>query len=265
MKSLLMKFIIRPVLTLYVFPKNILLYLSGSRVKNNQAVNALSQEGFYIYPDLLPEGDVQALKNDYLELYSKKLVENSGQMNGRIYANKAISPLVQVYVDRFSIIAANYFGCKEIDCELTMYQKSEPQQDIANIPGGEFHMDDNKKNLKFFIYLSDVTITNGPFSYLPKTHGILSATKMIKWFLWEVSLQRRFLYVSAKNNKRMASIAVPVLGGSGTVSCVDTTGYHAAMQVHKGERLVMVVSFAEKRYDPYRFIEKNKVLQYYRK
>jgi len=265
MKALLMKFIIRPILALYILPRNIFLYLLGARTKDKPAVEALYTEGFYIYPDLLAPDDVQALKSDYLELYNKTQVDMTGQLNGRLYENKAISPLVKKYVDRFRSTAADYFGYKEIDCELTMYQKSIHQEDEDNIPGGEFHMDDSKKNLKFFIYLTDVSISNGPFSYLPKTHGISSVTKILKWFLWEVTLQRRFLYVNEKSNKKMASIAVPILGKSGTILCVDTTGYHAATQVSDGERLIMVVSFSEKRYDPYRLIQKSKMLQFYEK
>jgi hypothetical protein len=48
----------------------------------------------------------------------------------------------------------------------------------------------------------------------------------------------------------MFRAGTPILGGSGTIFCGDTTGYHTASVVGEGERLVMVISFAEARINP---------------
>lgn len=254
--SVMLKKVIRFILALYVLPKNIGLYLYGPRTRRGDVIiDNLYREGFYVYPDLLPDEDIQLLKDDHERLLSSNQVENIGQLAGRIYDDKAISPLVNKYVEFFSPIAEDYFNYKNIDCELTMYQKSIRQDDMLNIPGGEFHMDDNKKNLKFFIYLTSVTIKNGPFTYLAKSHGIFNVKKILKWFLWEITHKRKFLYASDTENKIMRVKAIPVLGGSGTILCADTTGYHAASQVIEGERLVMVVSFSEKRFNPYALVK----------
>ena len=38
------------------------------------------------------------------------------------------------------------------------YQHTLPETNLDNVPGGEFHVDDNKTNIKYFIYLKEVTL-----------------------------------------------------------------------------------------------------------
>ncbi len=246
-----MKSVLRFLLSIYVLPKNIILYMYGTVKCHDAVVNELCSKGFYIYSDRLSKKDIVELREDYEKLLDENIVDSDGQLNGRIYKQGEISSLVSKYVKIYGVIANKYFNTSHVDCELTMYQKSVHELDMSNIPGGKFHMDDNKKNLKFFIYLSDVSIKNGPFRYVPKTHGLYNIKKILKWWLWEITLKRKYLYVSDFENMELKNRAESVLGKSGTVFCADTTGYHAASVVERGCRLVLVISFAEKRLDPY--------------
>lgn len=235
-------------------PKNLLLFLYGPKKTVDEVVKNIKQAGYYMYEGKLSKDEVQQLREECLDLLSTEEVDVSGQTKGRVYKQGSLSQLVSKYINNYKSIAVNYFNDNNVECELSMYQKSLPEKSLDNVPGGVFHMDDNKKNLKFFIYLSDVNLDNGPFMYVPNTHGINSIKKMIKWWFWEVFLLRKYLYVTEAENERLKKLSVPITGDCGTVFCADTTGYHAASTVISGERLVLVISFAEKRLDPYAFL-----------
>lgn len=212
-------------------------------IDKNEGIQSIFENGFYIYPELLDIASVEKLKEDFLLLQKSNAFKISGQLAGRLYAHGAISTLSMSYIEKFRPAAEAYFGSKRIRCELTMYQKSWPKTDVNDIPGGEFHEDDNKRNMKFFIYLTDVGNDNGPFSYVPRTHGLRRAEKYIRWLLWEIFHSRKYLYNYRLDQKRCELDEVKVTGPAGTIFCADTTGYHRASTPIAGEREVFVVSY----------------------
>lgn len=228
-----------------VWLRNILLEVvySTNRRFEFTGCELLGSNGYAILPSKLNESELSALKQDFLELQRKKAFVTSGQLAGRLYAHGAISALSTNYIEKFRPIAEAYFGSNKIRCELTMYQKSWPKTDKNDIPGGEFHEDDNKRNMKFFIYLTDVSNDNGPFSYVPKTHGLRKPEKYIRWLLWEIFHSRKYLYSYRLDQKRCELEEVKVTGPAGTIFCADTTGYHRASAPVAGEREVFVVSY----------------------
>jgi len=228
-----------------VWLRNILLEIvySTNRKFEFAGCELLGSNGYAIFPNKLDEVELSALKKDFLEIQRKKTFETSGQLAGRLYAHGAISALSTDYIEKFQPIAEAYFGSKKIRCELTMYQKSWPKTDINDIPGGEFHEDDNKRNMKFFIYLTDVSNDNGPFSYVPKTHGLRRPEKYIRWLFWEIFHSRKYLYHYQLDQRICELEEVKITGQAGTIFCADTTGYHRASTPLAGERDVFVVSY----------------------
>lgn len=228
-----------------VWLRNILLEIvySTNRKFEFAGCELLGSNGYAIFPNKLDEVELSALKKDFLEIQRKKTFETSGQLAGRLYAHGAISALSTDYIEKFQPIAEAYFGSKKIRCELTMYQKSWPKTDINDIPGGEFHEDDNKRNMKFFIYLTDVSNDNGPFSYVPKTHCLRRPEKYIRWLFWEIFHSRKYLYHYQLDQRICELEEVKITGQAGTIFCADTTGYHRASTPLAGERDVFVVSY----------------------
>lgn len=208
-----------------------------------EGVNFITNNGFYVYEEKLDIESVYKLKEDFYDLQKIKPFELKGQLSGRLYEHGPISQLSEYYINKFMSTAKAYFGSEKIQCELTMYQKSWPKDNIDDLPGGEFHEDDNKRNLKFFIYLTDVGEDNGPFCYVPKTHGLRKYEKYIRWLLWEVFHARKYLYSFKLDQKQCELDEVKVTGPAGTVFCADTTGYHRASAPLIGERQVFVVSY----------------------
>jgi uncharacterized protein YbcV (DUF1398 family) len=211
-------------------------------------VKNLCDNGYFIFNEKIDQIHVDKLIYEYKRLLQDASVVQSGQSTGRIYKPHLKSDEVMKYVDKFNEHAIEYFGSKNIKVESSILQKTIIQTSIENVPGASYHMDDNRKHLKFFIYLTDVNELNGPFTLSPKTHGPKNLGGICRWIGWEITRNRKYLYY----NKLPLSSSQPiqVLGGKGTIFCADTTILHKAEVLKKGERLVLVISFNEKRYEP---------------
>jgi hypothetical protein len=192
---------------------------------------------------VLDQTTVQSLRQDFKRIETDNPLVKAGQMTGRLFQNGPISDLAENFSSRYRPMAEAYFESQNIRCELTIYQRSLPFTDRADVPGGEFHVDDNKRNLKFFVYLTDVDQDHGPFCYVPETHGYRGFKTLLRWLFWEIFRKRTFLYDFLINEEQLQKQEVPICGKAGTSFCADTTGFHRASLVKNGEREVFVVSF----------------------
>ena len=241
----LLKTIVRFFLSWLTVSRNIFyeFFYSGSAVKKLEGGRDLLEKGYHKFDDLLDQTAIESLIQDFKMLEAYNPLPKTGQLTGRLFRNGPISDLAKLYVNLYKPMAEVYFGSKNIRCELTMYQKSGSLKDSSEVPGGEFHVDDNKRNLKFFIYLTDVDQDNGPFCYVPETHGYRGIKTIIRWSLWEIFRKRIFLYDFLLDYRELQKREVPIYGKAGTCFCADTTGYHRASLVKNGEREVFVASF----------------------
>jgi len=219
-------------------------FFSGRSVKKIEGGIELFEKGFYKFNEVLDHTTVVSLRQDFKRLETDSPAEKTGQMTGRLFKNGPISDLAEKFSLHYRPMAEAYFGSKNIRCELTMYQRSLPLTERSEVPGGEFHVDDNKRNLKFFVYLTDVDKDHGPFCYVPETHGYRGYKTVVRWLLWEIFRKRIFLYEFLLNNEQLQTKEIPIYGKAGTCFCADTTGYHRASPVKNGEREVFVVSFS---------------------
>lgn len=248
---------VRFLLAIFILPKNVLLYCLGylNRGKS-QIVDALFSDGYFVYGDRLPVSEIDKLRDIFYDMGEQVDMASSGQSNGRIMMPHLKSEYIAEYAARFFPVAKDFFNHSSVDIELSMFQISKVETDMNNIPGGGYHVDDNKKNLKFFVYLTDVNEKNGPFTLSPRSHG-LTWLKVVRGFGWEVTTNRKYFYM--EELPEGCQPPIQVLGEKGTIFCADTTIYHKAERITEGERLVLVISFAENRLDPYRLLYKNKV------
>lgn len=235
-------------------PRNVFMQHQLSKVNANdeEFVRLMKADGFYIFPDKLNEDDIFNLRNDFINLMPlENRSKSSGQDTGRVSSSgHSLSDIAKPYEEMFKKLAIKFFGTENIVHELSYYQSSQFQDDIDNIPGGEFHVDDNKPNIKFMLYLTDVNNNSGPFKYVPKSHGIKSFKKFIHWYLHEIFKLRSMhygFYGLFADQELMEKRAVKITEKKGTFFCADTTGYHAADKLMHGNREVLVVSFSRKK------------------
>ena len=129
---------------------------------------------------------------------------------------------------------------------MTYYQISQPTNSLRNVPGGNFHVDDNKPNIKLFVYLTDVDENNGPFCLVPNTGSWKLKGSKLRAIFWEIFRLRFFLYNFLVDYSMYESKKKLFTGVSGTHFLADTTCLHKDTPVLEGLRKVAVVSFNKK-------------------
>lgn len=241
----LFKVLVRLPFSFFFVIRNIFFEYWFSRKLDNdiQGLADLRKHGFHVFENLLNAEDVSELRADFKRIEESNPVPVTGQLAGRAFKQGPISELSLKFISCYRPFAESYFESKHIRCELTMYQRSWPNKMESEVPGGEYHVDDNKRNLKFFVYLTDVDLDSGPFCYVPNTHRYRGFITFWRWWLWEIFRARRFLYGFGLDISRLDVDAEQITGRAGLCFCADTTGYHKAIPVNYGERQVFVVSF----------------------
>tara|TARA_R110001606_G_scaffold355312_1_gene506187 strand:- start:16568 stop:17326 length:759 start_codon:yes stop_codon:yes gene_type:complete len=248
------KVLIRALLAPWIVIKNLILYYYGHYATSKfSCTSSLKKKGYYFFNEKLDIQSLNVLRYEFDRLLELNELSSFGQNNGRILIEDHLNIEIRNLVVFFREKAKDYFKLSFVDTEIIYFQKSKKELEENNVPGGVFHLDDNKKNLKFFVYLDDVSVKNGPFKYVENSHGPFSFEKIYRWFFWELTLSRKFLYSSSK---RKFESTVSIIGPAGSMFCADTTGFHKAEKIEEGTRKVFVVSFAETRFDPYSFLKK---------
>lgn len=214
-----------------------------SRRFNDPVFNGLKHKGLYLFPSLLPGLEVEALLRDFEELKKTKALDSSGQLTGRIFAYGVLSPVLQDYINNVRPHVCKFLNTQRVHVEISYYQESYPLADFESIPGGEFHVDDNKANLKYFIYLTDVDEDAGAFSCVPSTGSWKLKGSLVRGMLWALTGERKYHYEYLLNKPLCIANEKKILGSSGTHFLVDTTTLHRAHPVKNGCRKVAVISF----------------------
>ena len=93
---------------------------------------------------------------------------------------------------------------------------------------------DVKKTLKFFLYLNDVTTTNGAFSCVPKSNK--ESEKIRQIYGDEISYENRHL---TRKLDYTDDQVIPIEGEAGDLIIFNTDVWHRAGIVKEGERRVM--------------------------
>lgn len=233
----------------FVLLKNIVLSLFiNKKGVYSQIISDLDQEGYAIIGEKYGDTNFEKISESIKFIVASHKLPTSGQSNGRVLNLHLDAKDIANYCDFLKKIAEEYFDDKNINVEMSLFQKSVVEKNLSDVPGGEgFHMDDSKKIIKFFLYLTDVNLSNGPFCYIPKTHGLLHLNKFFRFLKWNIFKKNEYLYLSDEdeliNNHSIQRMVYP----KGTVFCADTTGFHKALPLTSGIREVFVVSFSEKR------------------
>lgn len=210
---------------------------------NDAVFNDLRLYGLHKFSELVPSGEVKDLLQDFEDIKRSKVIDASGQLSGRVFSHGMVSPLLEKYVKKITPYVVDFFNTDRINVEISYYQESFPQEDLGSIPGGDFHVDDNKGNLKYFIYLSEVGDKNGPFSCIPSTGGWKLRGSVIRGILWELTKNRKYLYGYLIDQTACIEYEEIITGAAGTNFLVDTTSLHRAHPVLEGFRKVVVISF----------------------
>jgi len=112
-----------------------------------------------------------------------------------------------------------------------------------------FHQDHTyKKFVKLFLYLNDVTMDNGPHVYVPNSvgKGVQPPKSKLSQRVPDEFITEHFKEI------------VYLTGEQGTMTLVDTQGWHKGNPVKEGHRLLIQLEWA----NDITYLAKNKPLTY---
>lgn len=225
---------------LYGFVKD---FIANRKKTDNAVISDLREKGIHIFKHVLTANEISDLTNDFAKLRSEQSLNSDGQMKGRIFSQGILSQILGLHAEKIKPLAMQFLNSKRVGIEISYYQESLPVKTTDDIPGGEFHVDDNKANLKYFVYLTEVLDENGPFSCVPGTGGWKFRNSFLRGILWEITHKRKYLYEYGIEPEKLAIMESKITGPIGTHFLVDTTSLHRALPVIDGSRKVAVISF----------------------
>ena len=211
----------------------------------------LETDGYYVFENCLSEDFCDRLMNRALEAECMILGDEvwSKGLRGRYDRAKPIAtkyllteddttdiPEVQELVSDPSIItvAQNYLRSKPIFSGISLWWSAAvtgaPDSQAAQM----FHWDMERiKWIRFFIYVTDVTLDTGPHCFVKGTHR----TGAIPDSLLKLGYVRHTdeTIVSAYGRERYLEF----VGRRGTIIAEDSRGFHKGMEPRQGDRLLL--------------------------
>ncbi len=223
-------------------------------------IEELDKNGFCIIENFYDEKDLELL---LLEI--QKIEDNSrnGKYKSNLQDSNGIWEIfhkgsLRVFgIDKISDTIAKLFSRNELFTKVTdvytgtidnfswtLYQKTSYSKGLGvqDLYGGYYHIDSARRQLKVFIYLSDVVEENGPFYYVPASHKLdeLKLKYIKNSFINGNNCFDRSITERDGNDYGVFSKAIPLIGKKGTVILADPRGWHAAGNICSGERKVLV-------------------------
>lgn len=244
------------------------------------AIKALDRDGYYVIPHLLDEEQISSLMKFALETpcllqydnASKKIsteVNDEGEANPYLALGHAVNS--DITFDPLHLVASNYLFNEEAVLNNLSIQTLMSDPAVLNIAQGYFraraifttaamwwttpfgcdtpssnlaqmyHFDmDRIKFLKFFCYLTDVTDTDGPHTYVKG-----SCKRKPKAVLRDGRFKDE--EIEAQYSK---SEIIEFIAPKGTIIVEDTRGFHKAKMPTKGNRLIMQFELANCLFGP---------------
>lgn len=217
---------------------------------------SMNQNGYYQFNNKMNSEDLNNLKTslslmplNYNDLYSNEnlyIKNNNYSVNANKF-NRSKHDLVNSKAVRdwalskdFVILAQEYLGSAPI-CDLMASWISLPtsNDEMMSKSAQKFHFDmDRIKFIKFFVYLSDVSIKNGPHCYIKSSH---------KGLPFNLRRDGRF-----EDNEIITAYGIEnykeFTGPSGTVIAVDTRGFHKGVPLIEGKRDILQVEYSNSIY-----------------
>jgi hypothetical protein len=213
-----------------------------SRYASN-VLNDLQEKGWSNISSIITDKEKDSISKIQMQLLAE-VEENFDSVKGRIYDFHKRHHIDAGLMEKMSGIAKEYFNDSDIEMDQTQFQLSRAAADFTPLGYG-WHVDDHRRILKFFLYLTPVNESNGAMSYIPGSHN---KKHFRRKFLWDFTKQLSYTYFDDispydDNDK------IKLTGSSYSFFAVDTSGFHTANPLLSGTRTVMVFNFRETRFD----------------
>jgi len=218
-------------------------YRVNSEVK--EITQAIEENGYYIIENYIDKDNCTLLRNEIDTLIekfqnTKILILDDENSDHRIFGSEKISTSIRnlFYEDSFLLdIAQNYFKGKMWLSNTLAARLDFKENNLGS--GGGWHRDAHNFQFKAILYLSDVTIENGPFQIIEGSHHFTQCLKDTLTMKvndmttrYSNSQIEKIIQKNPKKHKILTAKA-------GTLILADTSSLHTGMPIAKGNRYTL--------------------------
>jgi ectoine hydroxylase-related dioxygenase (phytanoyl-CoA dioxygenase family) len=202
-------------------------------------LDALKKNGFIVIENFYTTEICEEIKKEIDQIilkYGDKLeIDNEGA-DHRVWGAERVSAIIKKFHDDKLLqeIAEAYTKTPIVN-HMTLAAKLIYKSSNKG-SGGGWHRDSaHEQQFKSILYLSDVTIDNGPYQYLSRSHKLRNVLRSFKY-----EKEKRFR--SGDLDKFVNEYRIPIetiTAKAGTLILTDTRGIHRGMPIEKGERYAL--------------------------
>ena len=223
----------------------------SQKLKNDQIQQIqvqISSKGWAVLPWSLCDRTLKKLKQDIDSLSNEVNTEvNYGGSECRIWKAHEKSSLI----DEFRLFSDSTVSdiegaeCRSFDI-LAIRNKSIDSSDDA-LTKGRWHLDSFSRQLKIFVFLTDVTTSSGAFEMIPGSHA--TSFKMMKLLAGQLITPKDIINGTRSYSKLKEEVIQKVLSTGyevktfdvprGTMAIVDTSCIHRAKPCTDGIRYAL--------------------------
>ncbi len=238
----LLNFIFQFVLYYSKIYKNRIFYFNKKKKLQKKIISDLSLNGISIIPNYVDKKNITKIKKE-IKPYIKKLLKkpsnkmryfrNSNMGIFRLYEVKKISKFSKnIFFDTsFLKNISKYYISKNVDFYQDMVEIRQPlKKKLREMKSSSdnYHFDDWKVRLKFFLTLSDVNPDDAPMCYIKKSHKLMLFKKKFEYFYnGKLGNYGYFSNNEVKKLKKKYDLKEEICTCKvGTLIVVDTRGIH---------------------------------------
>src|SRR3989344_1706780 len=212
----------------------------------------LNQNGYYMFKNKLPNDLVQRLYQYALNTkakippkYDVKVTYDPSHPVSEVYRFDTNDVMNNVDVQALVMdpilinVARDYFGSEPVFDGANMWWLTSYLKEASSEAAQLYHFDmDRIKWLKIFIYLTDVSSSNGPHHYVRGTHKQGSKPAEL--------LKRGYVRIPDSDLQKYYKKEdfIEACGQAGTIFAGDTKCWHKGSLVTEGHRLVLELQYA---------------------
>ena len=222
--------------------------------KHNGIIDNIKQKGYFVVEDFYSIDECKLLRDEVDRVISLKQDDSSFWTDSctadkRVFGAEINSKLInKFHENKFLLdVAQNYFGSTVFNSN-TLAGRIEAKE--GNVGSGEgWHRDSHHFQFKAIVYLSDVTLDNGPFQIIESSHrsgNVLRNTVTMK----VDSMTTRYTDEQIQKVIDEDTTKYKVFTAkAGTLIFADTSALHTGMPLKRGDRYALFNYYHPSFYD----------------
>ena len=213
-----------------------------------KARSEITTQGWTLLADYLPNPVLEQIKNEIDIMSEAKGTEvNYGGSEHRVWKAHQQSPGIEEFRQFSDAVLGQLDGKPSAAYDILAIRNRVLDSSNSQLTQGRWHMDSLNRQLKVFVFLTDVTQTSGPFEMIPGTQAM--SFKMKKALAGHLITPKDMIEGTRSYSKLKDELIENILSkgyeqkvfdvSAGTMALVDTSCVHRARPCTSGERYAL--------------------------